>query len=237
MSDILIDVKEFSGPLDLLLELIEKSKINIYDLELSEIIIEYKESLKSKDIEISEFSKFIYILSLLISIKSNKLIPKKEESVTREDLIEAIIEYKKIKSVEDELKALKESALKYHSKFQEDLSIYYKKADHLELDKDLNLLRDQFSKVLKKFNNKNDQEEKLDTIIIQKDLDVNYYMINILDKLKYNNLILSNIVKSIKNKRELIAIFLALLELCRIQEIILIQRSKNDLEVIKKNAR
>ena len=94
-----IKIENFEGPLDLLCHLIEKNKMNIYDINLSEITeqyIEYLRQMESMDSEIA--SEFLVMASTLLFLKSKKLLPKQEEEeeeLTEEELIRRIIEYKK----------------------------------------------------------------------------------------------------------------------------------------------
>ena len=94
-----IKIENFEGPLDLLCHLIEKNKMNIYDINLSEITeqyIEYLRQMESMDSEIA--SEFLVMASTLLFLKSKKLLPKQEEEeeeLTEEELIRRIKEYKK----------------------------------------------------------------------------------------------------------------------------------------------
>ena len=94
-----IKIENFEGPIELLCHLIEKNKMNIYDINLSEITeqyIEYLRQMESMDLEIA--SEFLVMASTLLFLKSKKLLPKQEEEeeeLTEEELIRRIIEYKK----------------------------------------------------------------------------------------------------------------------------------------------
>lgn len=124
-----IKIENFEGPLDLLCHLIEKNKMNIYDINLSEITeqyIEYLRQMESMDLEIA--SEFLVMASTLLFLKSKKLLPKQEEEeeeLTEEELIRRIIEYKKFKEIS---KTLKEQYL-------ENSNRYYKSQEEIELPK------------------------------------------------------------------------------------------------------
>ena len=96
-----IKIDNFEGPLDLLIFLIEKNKMNIYDINLTEITdqyIEYLNAMEEMNLEIA--SEFLIMASSLLYLKSKKLLPKQEdetEELTEEELIRRIIEYKKYK--------------------------------------------------------------------------------------------------------------------------------------------
>ena len=98
-----IKIDNFEGPLDLLCYLIDKNKMNIYDVNLTEITeqyIEYLNEMEKMNLEIA--SEFILMASTLLYLKSKKLLPKQEEEIeeiTEEELVRRIIEYKKFKEI------------------------------------------------------------------------------------------------------------------------------------------
>ena len=103
-------LQDFEGPLDLLLYLIEKNKMNIYDIEISALTDQYMTYLEdSEDIELDQLSDFIVMASNLLWIKSKMLLPKNpkaeemSEEDPREELVRKLLEYKKIKYVSDKL--------------------------------------------------------------------------------------------------------------------------------------
>lgn len=103
-----IKLENFEGPLDLLCHLIDKNKMDIYDIKISEIAdqyIEYINELERMNLEVT--SEFLIMASTLLYIKSKGLLPKQvedEEELTEEQLIERIIEYKKYKEITAKLK-------------------------------------------------------------------------------------------------------------------------------------
>ncbi len=94
-------VSAFEGPLDLLLHLIEKNKLNIYDILISELLDQYMEHIQlmqEQDLEIA--GEFLDMASRLVQIKSAMLLPKYEEAeVMKRELSGQLIEYKKCKQV------------------------------------------------------------------------------------------------------------------------------------------
>lgn len=103
-----IKIDNFEGPLDLLCFLIDKNKMNIYDVNLTEITDQYIEFLNAmEELNLEIASEFIVMASTLLFLKSKKLLPKQEEEeeeITEEELIRRIIEYKKFKEISKELK-------------------------------------------------------------------------------------------------------------------------------------
>lgn len=104
-----IKLENFEGPLDLLCTLIEKNKMNIYDINLNEITdqyIDYINKMEEMNLEIT--SEFLIMASTLLYLKSKNLLPNKkedEEEITEEELIRRIIEYKKYKDITAKLKS------------------------------------------------------------------------------------------------------------------------------------
>ena len=118
-----IKVADFEGPFDLLLHLIKKNKMDIYNVEIYKITNQYLESLnemKEMDLEIT--SEFVVIAATLIEIKSKKLLPKVkvEEEENEEDiekrLMEKLIEYKRFKAVSEFFKERYTSSGEVYSK-------------------------------------------------------------------------------------------------------------------------
>lgn len=110
-------INDFEGPLDLLLHLIKESKMDIYEVNISQIInqyVDYIHQLENKNIDIA--SEYLVMASELIHLKSRMLINKKEEKdeedefaiESEEDLRNKLIEYEKYKNITKELKELEE---------------------------------------------------------------------------------------------------------------------------------
>ena len=124
-----IKIDNFEGPLDLLCYLIDKNKINIYDVNLSDITEQYIEFLNAmEEMNLEIASEFLVMASTLLYFKSKKLLPKQEEEeeeITEEELIRRIIEYKKFKEIS---KVLKENYKIYANRF-------YKGQEEIKLPK------------------------------------------------------------------------------------------------------
>lgn len=103
-----IKLDNFQGPLDLLCHLIDKNKMNIYDIKISEITDQYLEYInKAEEMNLEVTSEFLIMASTLVYIKSKGLLPKQEEQeeeLTEEELIARIIEYKKYKEITKKLR-------------------------------------------------------------------------------------------------------------------------------------
>ena len=103
-----IKIENFEGPLDLLCHLIDKNKMDIYDIKISEITDQYIEYINQMEkLNLDVTSEFLIMATTLLYIKSKNLLPKQEEAeeeLSEEQLIERIIEYKKYKEITKKLK-------------------------------------------------------------------------------------------------------------------------------------
>ena len=118
-----ISLEVFEGPLDLLLHLIRKNKLDIYDIPMSLVTdqyLEYIDAMKELDIEVA--SEFLVTASTLLAIKARMLLPKHsaeeedEEDDPRLELVQRLLEYQKYKSVVDVFKELETKSSRVYSK-------------------------------------------------------------------------------------------------------------------------
>ncbi|MBZ2387495.1 ScpA family protein [Anaerococcus murdochii] len=226
-----IKLEDFEGPFDLLLKLIDREKIDIYDVKIEEITNPFLEEMAKMDIDISMLSEFIYTSSILLTIKANKLLPKAENENLEEDFLSYLIEYKKIKSVQDDFKTLEEEARKIHSKYQEDLSAF--QSETLVISQDVDILSQEFSKLIKRLEKEKQSEEKIFEQV--KIPDVNTYLMSLRKTLNFSKeLNLVDITRRINSKAECIATFLALLEMVKLNEIYIKQTEINSFKIVKR---
>lgn len=108
-------LESFEGPLDLLLHLIEKNKVDIYDIPIALITEQYLAAVAAmpeKDLE--EMSEFLLMASTLLDIKAKMLLPREEEAEEegdpRAELVERLLEYKKYKLLSAEMRTLEEGS-------------------------------------------------------------------------------------------------------------------------------
>ena len=122
MADPVVRVLDFEGPLDLLIHLIEKNKMYIYDIPIVSITdqyISYLHSFTETDLEAA--SQFLVMASLLLQIKSRMLLPKTElvdedEADPRDMLVQMLLEYRCIKAVAKQLETMKQTAARQHTR-------------------------------------------------------------------------------------------------------------------------
>ena len=117
MANLSIKVSDFEGPLDLLMHLIERDKIDIYDIpivSITEQYISYLREMSEFDMEVA--SEFLVMAATLLQIKSRMLLPKEmaageeEEADPRQMLVEMLVEYRKIKKSAAALLEMKANA-------------------------------------------------------------------------------------------------------------------------------
>lgn len=106
LEQLVLDLEVFQGPFDLLLSLILREEVSIFEVPLAEIVIRYLERLEEKDeLDLEAVSEFLILMSALMEIKSARLLPKPEDldlddltpEEAREELVLRLITYKKFK--------------------------------------------------------------------------------------------------------------------------------------------
>lgn len=214
-----IKIDNFEGPLDLLCHLIDKNKMNIYDINLSQITNQYMDYLKEQEkLNLEIASEFLVMASTLLYIKSKNLLPKQEveeEELTQEELIHRIIEYKKFKEIS---KKLKENYLQFSNRYfkiQEEI-----KLPKQELKKDYN--NKQIPEIYKNLIARNHEKLNQNAKNIEKIAITDTYTVASKVKEMFKILVqqkrfVFNKIFSIKkqNKQEVMTAFSGLLELSR----------------------
>ena len=119
-----IHLKQFDGPLDLLLHLVGKAKIDLADIFVSEITEQYIEIVRgAPDFDMDEASEFIAMAALLVEIKSRRLLPKpprEEEEDPEQALIARLTAYKQFRESARNMAEFEKSALKLFGKLPEE---------------------------------------------------------------------------------------------------------------------
>ncbi|MCD8068083.1 MAG: segregation/condensation protein A [Lachnospiraceae bacterium] len=164
-----VKLEKFEGPLDLLLHLIEKNKIDIYDIPIVEITDQYLDYIRAMDHEdLDVVSEFLVMAATLLDIKCKMLLPKEtdeegEEQDPRAELVERLLEYKLYKYMSLELKdreLMAGRAVYRGERLPEEVKAYKAPLNYEELAGDMNLrkLYAMFEQLLKR------QEDKVDPI-------------------------------------------------------------------------
>lgn len=214
-----IKIDNFEGPLDLLCHLIDKNKMNIYDINLSEITDQYIEYLKQQEetnLEIA--SEFLVMASTLLYLKSKNLLPKQEdetEELTEEELIRRIIEYKKFKEIS---KVLKENYLDFSKRYFKSIEEIELPKQKLEKDYDRELIPNIYKDLVQRNSVKINQNAKnIEKIAITDNYTVASKVKEMFKILVKQKKFVFNSLFSIKkhNKQEVVTAFSGLLELSR----------------------
>ncbi len=229
--DLEFKLQVFEGPLDLLLHLIEKNKIDIYDIPIVEITdqyLEYVNQMPKEDLDMA--SEFLLMAATLIDIKSRMLLPKEvdeegNEIDPRAELVEKLIEYKMYKHAAQELRDMQVYAGKSLYK-EETLPKEVKKykqpvdLDKLLKDVDLSKLNEIFQMVLKRQVDKIDPVRskfgkiEMEEVSLPEKIDFVSHTIKTKKKCSFKQLL-----ESASSKIEVVVSFLAILELIKVGEI------------------
>lgn len=214
----------FEGPLDLLCYLIDKNKMDIYKVSISDITEQYIQYLKSQEeLNLEIASEFLVMASTLLLIKSKGLLPKEdeeEEEITEEELLRRIIEYKKYKEIS---KVFKERIQLYSRRL-------YKMPDKVELPKQeiekeftMNDIVEKYQKLIERNENKkNENSINIEKIAVYDNYSVADKVKDIFRELVRKPKFVFNKLFSLKEKpkAEVVTAFSSVLELSRRNKII-----------------
>ena len=238
-----VKLDAFEGPLDLLLHLIEKNKIDIYDIPIVTITDQYLDYIKQMETEdMNVMSEFLVMAATLLDIKCRMLLPKEvneegEEEDPRAELVQKLLEYKMYKYMSFELRDRQVDAAKSWYKkpmLPKEVEDYQYPINYEELMKDMNLtkLHEIFKSVMKR------QEDKIVPIRsqfgkIEKD------EINLEEKQSYIEEYVKNhkrfsfrqLLEKQGSKMEIIVTFLAVLEMMK-QGIISIEQEDTFADIV-----
>lgn len=238
-----IVLESFEGPMDLLLHLIEKAKIDIYDIPINEITEQYLAYLsKMEELDLEVTSDFLIMASTLLEIKSKLLLPqpKKEKSEDdtedegdpRLELVKKLVEYKKYKEVTVTFRQLENIQNKVYYKPQEDLTPF--------TDKEISFEQMELTDLVKAINNIVKRRYKVSDPIVLSEIEREEYTLEDSMK-KIKKMLASN--KKIKfsqilgktfNRKEIVVCFLSLLELIKTKYIKIYQKNNfDDIVIIK----
>ncbi len=242
-----VKLEVFEGPLDLLLHLIDKNKVDIYDIPIVEITnqyMEYIEAMQEKDLNI--MSEFLLMAATLLDIKCKMLLPAEvnedgEEEDPRAELVEQLLQYKMYKYMSYELKDRQmDGALLMFKEatVPDEVKAYEEPVDLDELLDGLTLakLNSIFKDMMKR------QQDKIDPVHstfgkIEKE------EVTVEDKLEYLNKYITShkkfsfrdLLQKQKSKTQLVVTFLAILEMMKMGTILVEQENTFDDIIITSN--
>ena len=241
LMELTVKLQVFEGPLDLLLHLLEKNKVNIYDIPIVEITNQYMEyiaEMKRNDLNI--MSEFLVMAATLIDIKSRMLLPKKqseeeeEEEDPRAELVQQLLEYKMYKCMAYELRDRQidaEHVLYKRPTIPPEVMQYEEPVNLEELVSDLTLakLNQIFKAIMKK------QADKIDPVR-SKFGKIEKEEVSLSDKMEYveeycvthKSFSFRNLLEAQSSKMEVIVTFLAILEMMKVGKIYISQEHTFD---------
>ena len=233
-----IKTENFEGPLDLLCYLIDKNKMDIYDINLSEITDQYIDFIKQMEkMNLDITSEFLVMSSTLLYLKSKQLLPKNEEDeeeITEEELIRRIIEYKKYKEITNKLK---ENFLQYSKRFfnmQEEIKLPMQK---IEEEYNSEMIPEIYAQILRKNTDKiNENASNIEKIAITETYSVGDTVKQMYRALVKFKKFTFNKMFSVKkqSKTEVVTAFSGLLEMSKRNKVITEQEELfGDIEVEK----
>ena len=232
MTSFSISLPKFQGPFDLLLFFIERDELDIYDISISKIthdFLAYIHEAKEKNIDLA--SEFIVVAATLMRIKAKMLLPRQrvneegEEIDPREELMSRILEYKRYKSVLDELRILEEAR---SSREQRGNVVKELKDIALTALVDIEMQSVTLFKLLRTFEKLLNQYEEEKKRVVHRVYNFNYTIESqrnfLLDRLKKRaKSDFVDVFSNLQNRMHAIVTFLALLELLNLQTISIVQ--------------
>lgn len=239
-----VKLQVFEGPLDLLLHLIEKNKVDIYDIPIVEITAQYLEYIQAMETEdMNVMSEFLVMAATLLDIKSRMLVPatvneEGEEEDPRAELVQKLLEYKMYKYMSYELKDRQVDAARTWFKVRtmpKEIEDYKPPVDMQELlgDATLKKLQDLFRSVIRR------QEDKIDPVRstfgqiekdeIDMDAKTSYVEAYIQSHRTFS---FRELLEKQRSKMEIIVTFIVILELIKLGRICVMQEDTFDDIVI-----
>ena len=222
-----VNLEIFQGPLDLLLHLIEKMELDIYNIpiaKLTESYLEYINTSEEFSLEIAE--EYIVMAATLLHIKSKSLLPKFEEDVAEEeeDLVQQLLDYKNYKELSTKLEILQKERAQYLEKESIDLDIQ-DNIGSLRIPS-IKLLK-AMENVLKTFNYK---ESDKTLVSYRREISFEDIKQELTERFNKNKkLSFSGLIKNYTERNEIVLVFVSILTMIRNQELICID---NENEII-----
>lgn len=246
--ELTVKLQVFEGPLDLLLHLLEKNKVNIYDIPIVEITNQYMEyiaEMRRQDLNV--MSEFLVMAATLLDIKSKMLLPAKESEDEEEDpraeLVQQLLEYKMYKCMAYELRDRQIDAEKVWFKaptIPPEVLAYEEPVDVNELMSGVTLARlnDIFQSIIKK------QADKIDPVrskfgrIEKEEVSLSDKMAYVEEySLHHGHFSFRSLLEAQSGKMEVVVTFLAILELMKMGKIVVSQEyTFDDIKIESKIA-
>ncbi|UCG38563.1 MAG: segregation/condensation protein A [bacterium] len=222
-----IELEAFQGPLDLLLHLIRKNEVDIYDIPMAQITsqyLAYLEMMRELDLEIA--SEFLVIASDLIYIKSRMLLPpdqeddEEEAADPREELVRRLIEYQKYKSVAQKLSMAPQLNRDVFGRPETEAP---EPSGELFTEASLFQLMDAFRTVLV------EAEKRVPLEVVRESYTLEQAMEFIVERIReMPSLTFMGLFSDLTTRRKIVTVFLGVLEMIRLGRIIAVQHEFGD---------
>lgn len=238
-------LETFEGPLDLLLHLIEKNKVNIYDIPIAEITDQYMDYVSRMEEEsLDVVSEFLVMAATLLDIKARMLLPKEvneegEEEDPRAELVARLLEYKTYKYMSMELKDMELDADKVFYKAPTIPKEVEKYEEPVDLDKlldglTLSRLQKIFESVMKRQQDKIDPVRSTFGTIKKEPVSLEEKIASVMGYArKHRKFSFRGMLDRQRDRTEVVVTFLALLELMKLGKLHLTQEHLFDDMVIE----
>jgi segregation and condensation protein A len=239
-----VKIDAFQGPIDLLMHLLKKNKVEIYDIPIAEVTrqyLNYIANMQKLDLDVA--SEFLIMAAQLMEIKAQTLLPKEknddeEEVDPRQELVEKLLEYKKYKQLALQLQEFEQEQRKSYTRNVAPLlsGLEFEKSNPLEgvtIDQFISA----FHKALKKKTKKSDkkEEEQVDTLdkLKAEEITIKEQQGYIMQRLVAvgDEINFMDLFSQFSSRLEIVVTFMALLELIKINEVKI--KQDNNFDEIK----
>ena len=225
MSDYKIKLEVFEGPLDLLMHLIEKNQIDIYDIPIAVITEQYIAYLKAlEEFNIDIASSFLLMAATLLQIKSRMLLPRPsqivesaEEEDPRQELVDRLLEYRKFKDMSIMMGDLLRQREHFFTRLPEEIPVRIP----LPLGLNINDLVASFAAVWESSIDDYELVSREEFSIQDKMYDIIHLLYKYKGKIEFHQTLIRKGTRS-----EVVAAFLALLELVKLQRVLVSQQER-----------
>ena len=220
-----VNLEVFQGPLDLLLHLIEKMEIDIYNIPIARLTESYLEYINnSEEFSLENAEEYIVMAATLLHIKSKNLLPKFEDECIEdeEDLVQQLLDYKNYKELSEKLDNLQ----KLRAQFLDKESITF------EVEGSVKSLRMPSSRLLKAMenilNNFENTDNPVSLVSYRREVSFEQVKEELINKFrKKNNLAFSDLIKSYSLKNEVILVFMGILAMIKDQELLCVDKDSD----------
>ena len=222
-----VNLEVFQGPLDLLLHLIEKMEIDIYNIPIAQLTESYLEYINNSDeFSLENAEEYIVMAATLLHIKSKNLLPKFEnESIEdEEDLVQQLLDYKNYKELSEKLDNLQ----KMRAQFLDKESVI------IDVEGNIETLRIPSSRLLRAMENIlrsfEDKENEVSLVSYRREVSFERIKEELVKKFQsFNNISFRDLIKLYSHKNEVVLVFMGILGMIKDQELLCVDK---DSEII-----